>query len=266
MKRADVADETERAKGNLLAALDPCEVFGRSNLVPDPWQARVLRGRARRSLLLCSRQSGKTEVAAASALHEALFHAPSLVLVFSPSLRQSSEFLRRLRGLFAPFASAFPVRREAVLALEFQNGSRVLSLPGDEATVRGYSAASVVILDEAARVPESLYYSVRPMLAVTQGRLVALSTPAGKRGWFYDEWTNGKGWNKTLVKATDCPRISASHLREEEATLGQSHYAQEYLCEFLNVESTSELASAPFGADVLRAMFESHDVRPLFEN
>ena len=71
--------------------------------------------------------------------------------------------------------------------LEFANGSRVLSLPGTERTVRGFSEVSLLVIDEAARVDDGLYYAVRPMLAVSGGRLVALSTPYGKRGWFHDE-------------------------------------------------------------------------------
>ena len=114
-------------------------------------------------------------------------------------------------------------------------------------------------------MPEALYYAVRPMLATTQGRLIALSTPNGKRGWLYDEWTNGKGWEKTKVPATECPRISAAHLKEERETLGETYFRQEYECEFLEVESVRELASAPFSADVLDKIF-SADVRPLFPN
>jgi hypothetical protein len=45
----------------------------------------------------------------------------------------------------------------------------------------------MLVIDEASRVDDTLYLAVRPLLAVSGGRLVALSTPFGKRGWFHDE-------------------------------------------------------------------------------
>ena len=59
--------------------------------------------------------------------------------------------------------------------MELANGSRIISLPGSEKTVRGYSAVSLVIMDEAARVPDELLQAVRPMLATTSGRFIALA-------------------------------------------------------------------------------------------
>ena len=68
--------------------------------------------------------------------------------------------------------------------LKLANGSRILCLPGKEETVRCFSP-SLLIIDEASRVPDDLYRSVRPMLAVSKGRLIALSTYFGQRGWFF---------------------------------------------------------------------------------
>ena len=89
---------------------------------------------------------------------------------------------------------------ETQLRIEFPNGSRILCMPGVEETVRCYSP-QLIIIDEAARVPDDLYRAVRPMLAVSQGRLVALSTPFGQRGWFHAEWTGGGTWQRVRVPA-----------------------------------------------------------------
>ena len=45
------------------------------------------------------------------------------------------------------------------------NGSRIVGLPGREATVRGFSGVSLVVVDEASRVPDAVYGAVTPMLA-----------------------------------------------------------------------------------------------------
>ena len=82
--------------------------------------------------------------------------------------------------------------------------SRVVGLPGNEATVRGFSAVSLLLIDEASRVPDELYHALRPMLAVSDGGLWLMRTPHGKAGFFYEEWERGgPGWER--VRATGCP-------------------------------------------------------------
>jgi hypothetical protein len=123
--------------------------------------------------------------------------------------------------------------------MELANGSRIVSLPGSERTTRGFSACTLLIMDEAARVPEELLAAVRPTLAATGGRFFALSTPAGKRGWFYSAWNNeGAGWEKVMVKATECSRIKPEFLAEEMGQLGPMIYSQEYDCQFIDPETS----------------------------
>jgi len=63
-------------------------------------------------------------------------------------------------------------------------------------------------LDEVACVEDELYFAVRPMLAVSGGALMMLSTPYGMRGVFFEEWSGGHGWERYEVPASQCPRIS----------------------------------------------------------
>jgi phage FluMu gp28-like protein len=122
------------------------------------------------------------------------------------------------------------------ISLAFSNGSRIIGLPGKEATVRGFSAASMILIDEAARVPDEMYEALRPMLAVGDGDLWLMSTPCGQRGFFYETWTGASGnaeeWMRISVKATECPRISSSFLNGERGAMTQGKFSQEYLCEF----------------------------------
>src|SRR5437763_14721617 len=112
--------------------------------------------------------------------------------------------------------------------MELAGGSRVLCLPGREATVRAFGGVRLIVLDEAARVADDLYRSVRPMLAVSQGRLVALSTPFGQRGWFYREWVGTGPWKRIHVTWKDCPRIDAELIAEDERALGPAWVQHEY--------------------------------------
>jgi hypothetical protein len=218
---------------DLALALDPALLMEQAGLMPDPWQRAFLRSAAKRQLLLCSRQSGKSTVTAALALHTALYRAPALILLLSPSLRQSQELFRKVLDVYHAVDSTIAPEQASTLRLELQNGSRIISLPGKEETIRGYSGVWLLVVDEASRVPDGLYYSVRPMLAVSGGRLVCLTTPFGKRGFFYQEWTEGQGWERVKITAEQCPRISPAFLAEERRSLGDWWYRQEYGCEFI---------------------------------
>lgn len=230
---------TRALAGDLASALDPVIFARRAGIEPDSWQADVLRSPARRVLLNCSRQSGKSTTTALLALHQAIYEPGSLILLLSPSLRQSAELFRTLAGLYAATGATVPSKAESALRLELENGARVISLPAKEATIRGYAGVNLLVIDEAARVPTALYSAVRPMLATSGGRLIALSTPYGSRGWWFDAWRSIEPWERYEVPATDCPRIPAAFLEEERRTIGEWWYSQEYLCQFLDAESAA---------------------------
>lgn len=228
---------TESLARDLAAALDPVVLARRAGIEPDPWQAEVLRSPASRMLLNCSRQSGKSTITAVLALHEAQYVPGSLVLLLSPSQRQSAELFRKLAMFYTATGATVPPKAESALRLELENGSRIISLPATEATVRGYSAVDLLLIDEASRVPSPLYTAVRPMLAVSGGRLIAMSTPWGKRGWFYEAWRSDDDWHRIEIPAGKCPRITADFLEEERRNMGDFWYRQEYECQFLDSDT-----------------------------
>ena len=163
----------------LALALDPVQLARAADITPDPWQADLLRSEAKQLIMLASRQSGKSTVAALLAVWEALYRAPAFVLLLAPVLRQSIELFRKLKHVIGALPpETVGLVRETELTLELATGSRIVCLPGKEQTIRGFSAVSLLVVDEAARVPDDLYAAIRPMLAISKRRLVALST-----GW-----------------------------------------------------------------------------------
>jgi hypothetical protein len=207
------------------------DVFG---VEPDERQVEVLTAETKRFILNCSRQWGKSTVGSVKAAHRALFQGESLVVLVSPTLRQTNELFRKAARCLEE--AGFDRKGDGVHELSFvlPNGSRILGVPGTEATVRGYSAASLVIVDEAARVEDELYKSLRPMLAVSDGDLMLMSTPFGERGFFYREFTRGgEQWQRMAVTARQCGRIRPEFLAEEVESLGEDWFGQEYLCSFV---------------------------------
>ncbi len=194
-------------------------------------------------------------MAAVMGLYQALYNPNSLILLVSASLRQSSELFKKVITLYRQLKRPLPASAETVLKLELMNKSRIISIPAKESNIRGYSSVNLIILDEAARVPDETYYALRPMMAVAkESRLIALSTPFGKRGWFYNTWENGgREWLKIKITALECPRISVDFSEREKRELGKFWYDQEYFCAFNEnlscVFSTEEIQHA-FNEDV----------------
>lgn len=223
----------------LEAAKDPV-VFARYylNITPDPWQANFLRSTHPRLCLNCSRQSGKSSTAAILALWEAIHKPRSTIVLDSPSLRQSQELMLKFAEFLDMVDKNVKLDSDTKLSVRFANGSRVLALPGSEKTIRGISAVTLLILDEAAAIPDELYGAVRPMLAVSRGRLVLMSTPRGEQGFFYDTWAKSKGWEKIEVPWQQCPRIDPAFIEEERLERGNAWVAQEYECQFIGAGAT----------------------------
>jgi hypothetical protein len=227
-------------------------------MTPDTWQETLLRSSSDRILVLASRQVGKSQTSAALALKTALL-SEALVLLVAPSLRQSAELLLKVLTLNRDIGRPIPMARprDNSLRLDLANGSRILAIPGSEATVRGFSAVSLIVIDEAARVEDSLIAAVRPMLAVSNGTLICVSSAYAKMGCFYEEYTGSNRWERYMIKATECPRISPQFLEEERATMGDLFFRREYDCEF------SEATDAVFRDVDIQAML-SDDIEPFF--
>src|ERR687894_50142 len=217
---------------DLKLALDRAAFARALGLEPDPWQEELLRSTSDRVLLNCCRQSGKSTMTGVIALHRALHYPGSLVLCLAPALRQSQELFGKVLGFYRDLGRPVAPQGERKLSLELENGSRIITLPGSEKTIRGFSGAALLLVDEASRVDDALYFAIRPMLAVSGGSLMMLSTPFGKRGVFYEEWTGGEGWERYEVPASQCPRISEAFLEEERRSLPRRVYRQDYECSF----------------------------------
>jgi hypothetical protein len=229
----------------------------RLGLTPDPLQARVLGTRSRRGILNCSRQWGKSTITAAKAVHQGYTEAGSLTLVVSPSARQSGEFLRKASAFVRKLKIRTKGDGDNEISLALPNGSRIVGLPGTEATIRGFSAVSLLLVDEASRVGDDVYVAVRPMLAVSDGALWLMSTPWGKRGFFYETWTHGgPEWERILAPATECPRIRPGFLEGERREIGERCFRQEYLCEF------EDSVSSVFARDLVERAI-TDEVEPL---
>lgn len=249
-------------RDDLRLALDRVAFTRSLGIEPDPWQKELLRSASPKVLLNCSRQSGKSTMAAVLALHRALFYPGSLVLCLAPAERQSKELFGKVADLYRRLRGAPAPASDRKLGMHLPSGSRIEALPGSEKTIRGFSGVSLLVVDEAARVDDALYYAVRPMLAVSGGSLMLLSTPYGRRGVFFEEWAEGVGWDRFEVPASEVPRISPEFLEAERRSMPEWWYAQEFGCEFRETEDqlfTHEMIARARADDLPEWNFEGEE-------
>lgn len=255
---ADVDAFLRDMADDLLQGIDPVETAIAGGITPYAWQARVLRSDARQQILNCSRQAGKSSVSAVLPVHEAIYYPGSLTLILSPSERQSGELFRKCKDIYHALGQPVKADKDNDFGLELLNGSRIVALPGKEGTIRGFSGVDLLVIDEASKVPDATYYAVRPMLAASGGRLLLLSTPFGKRGFFHRAWTEGgETWERTMITADQVPHITPEFLEEERINLPELWYRQEYGVEFVALDN------AFFSHDLLVASL-TDEFEPLF--
>lgn len=217
---------------DLARALDPASIATDVGLTLDPWQSALMRSTSPRVLLLASRQSGKSTAVALIAAHVATSEPGALILVVSPTQNQSKELFRTIMGFLRKLGAEF--KSDSVLRCEMRNGARIIALPGESDTVRGYSAPSLILLDEAARITDDLFTSVTPMTATRpDARVIALSTPKNRRGWWAEAFlSDDPMWQRIRVPVELCPRITPEFLAQERRSLGELAFSEEYMLSF----------------------------------
>jgi cytochrome c-type biogenesis protein CcmE len=259
-------DALERELGRLEANLEvetvvsiptyPVEFAVSLGIVPDEWQVEVLASEHPRKILCCGRQTGKSTVGAVLAVHKALTCAGSTVLVVAPGERQAKLLFSKAASLYRQAGYPLPAHSERRTGLELSNGSIIEALPAVKRTTRGYSV-DLLVVDEAAAVPDMDYHGILPALIATQGEQVLLSTPRGRRGFFHEIWhatprngyggsddgpRNGYGdrddWQRVMVRSDEVGRIREEDLEVFRHTMPEQFFRQEFYCEWLDTEGS----------------------------
>jgi hypothetical protein len=224
----------------------PVEFAISLGIEPDEWQVEVLASDHPRKILCCGRQTGKSTVAAILAIHTALTKPGSTVLVVAPGERQAKLLFSKALSLYRQAGYPLPAHSERRTGLELSNGSIIEALPAVERTTRGYSV-DLLVVDEAAAVPDLDYHGILPALIATRGEQVLLSTPRGKRGFFHEIWhtdptqnsaEGSDGWMRVMVRSDEVGRIRDEDLEVFRRTMPEQFFRQEFFCEWLETEGS----------------------------
>ena len=202
----------------------------------DDWQTKVLNEEGN-IVLRSGRQVGKSTVISIKAGEYAINNKTKCVMIIASVERQALLLFEKVLSYIHNKDKSVICKgkkRPTKHKLQLKNGSTILCLPtGDSGYgIRGHTI-DMLIADEAAFIPEEVWTAVTPMLAITKGKIILLSTPLGKKGYFYRSFTDPT-FKSFHVSAEDCPRKNQDFLDQERARMTAAQYAQEYLGMFVD--------------------------------
>lgn len=210
------------------------------------YQDIILNDQSKRIVVCISRQMGKTTMSAIKAIYTAMFNPGTTVIVISRTKPQSAEIVRRIKtlmrtGRYTDFKEFFPSQKESqteiVLKLKGGKQSRILCVPATDAA-RGYTA-NMVIVDEAAFIENGDYIFeqvIEPMTMETDGSIMLLSTPNGRRGFFYESFKN-KHWNSYQFDYRANPNNTELKMEIKRSSMTRLAFMSEYEAKFITSKS-----------------------------
>lgn len=235
--------------------------WARENLAfdPDPFQKDLMTNQAREILVLGGRQTGKSTAAAIRVIHEALHNDNSTILLAGPTGRQSGHIMVKSRAIAKSLGLALGAPPPGCDGFRLPNGSEVISLPDNEATIRGFSAPRLIVVDEAAYTSDAVIKALKPMLSVSNGAIILLTTPNGQSGYFYDRWHDKSAdTHRIFCPSSQCARIDENVLKSMSQSMSAAEFKREFECEFLAG------AQQAIPRDLYRRNLRN-DIKPMFE-
>jgi len=222
------------------------------NLKLDEYQKEILAHNG--NILLCTgRQVGKTTIFSMKAAKKLINENNCKIIVVSLTEDQAQLIIMMIlkyieenalklirKGRKAPTKSRIQLRNGSEVR------SRAVGITGN--SVRGFTG-DVLIVDEAARMPESVWTAAKPTLLTTAGQIWICSTPFGRQGYFYDCYLNkGKRFKVFHISSEEVIKnrpLSSSwtkeqreaaieFLKQEKEDMSKVRYAQEYLGMFMD--------------------------------
>ncbi len=201
-----------------------------------------------------TRQWRKSTVAEAKAVHRARTEGEGLTSLLSAGGWQSGEFIRKAKRFVQRLGMRAAGDGDNKWSVELKNGSRIIGLPHNDKKARGFSKVSLLLIDEAGWVSDRMYEAMLPTLAVSDGDLWLMSTPNGKRGFYWEEFANGgEEWERIVVTAEECPRIKKSYLERQRRSRPERSFQQEYMCQFVEREG------AAFSQESIDAAYQDYE-------
>lgn len=137
------------------------------------------------------RQLGKSMMCANILLQVGLTYLATTSILVSPTLSQARKIYKDIVNAVGE-NSAIKKKNETLLEITLINNSQILFKSAEQReALRGYTVSGVLILDEAAYLPDSIAELVLPWTTVKKAPILVVSTPNTKSGLFYQWYIEG---------------------------------------------------------------------------
>ena len=222
------------------------DVVVKTNLKFYPWQTQVINElknswKGYIHVVKSKRQCGKSVMLQTVLLQTAIEHAKTTSILLSPTLEQARKIFNACKAVIQPTKLYFK-HNDVQLFLKLRNGSEILFKSAEQKVgLRGYTVTGIYCIDEAAYIPDDIFYETLAWVNVSQAPIIICSTPNHKTGWFYKYYTMGFE-NGNKIFSYDWSSFDTSALLPDETLeqyrkeLPASKFKTEFLGEFLDNE------------------------------
>jgi len=209
-------------------------------------QIEIARHPSRRKVVCCGRRWGKSYLVVHLSIKEVLTKQPDgrmgNVGIFCPIYKYADVIFEEIAHILKSHAT---INKNEHRILIKNTGAVVEFWTLNNPNAGRSRSYSLVCIDEAAFVPDDGSYDSKNLGAIIErsimptlldresSRIIMLSTPSGKSGYFYEAATNGE-WTVFHAPTSSNPFISKKALEESKKELDALIWAQEYEAQFVD--------------------------------
>ncbi len=222
-----------------MKIINKAEFFKSVNYEPHEAQLLVHNSKARFRTIVAGRRWGKSLLASRECMAR-LIIPNQKVWIVAPTYELTKKVFREVYWGFHKYLPHWIKKSsEADLSLEIVNGSIVQCKSADNPVSLIGEGLNFLIIDECARIPESVWTeALRPCLTDTEGDVLLISTPQGMN-WFHQMYVRGQDQNETAYESWHFPSSANPYLKKEEIeeakrTLPERVFLQEFEAHFIS--------------------------------
>lgn len=193
-----------------------------------------------------SRQKGKSYMIANLLLYFAINYNNTKNYCLSPSFKQAKNIYQTIIDAIAK-SGIVQTKNKTDLVITLINGSTINFKSAEQREqLRGYTA-DFLCIDEAAFIPDNIFYLVLPWVDAKKAPLLMVSSPFIKDGFFYRYYNYGKDhthntetvdWAEELYRESVELILPKEKLLEYKEVLPANVFKTEYLGEWLDDDGT----------------------------
>ncbi len=210
------------------------------DLASRPFQGEILRDPRKNKVLIIPRRHGKTTLAIAKLVMEAIINPNKIYHYVFPFYKQAKQAVWIAPDMINKLVpmEAVSQKHQVDLIIYFHNGSQIHVKGADNPDSLRSLDCHGVIFDEPAQIKPSIFDEIYyPILAANGGWSWYVGTPKGKNAFYQKYITcrkDEKNWQVVHLKASTAGLFTKENLDKIRSEMTQKAFAQEMECEFLD--------------------------------